>query len=246
MGRVALVGAGPGRADLLTLRAAQLLAQAGAVLHDRLVSNEVLALVPPGVEMHYVGKEEGQQEAVQERTMLLLGECANRHPLVVRLKGGDPMVFGRGAEEWSWLAARGHEVEYVPGISSAVSVPGLAGIPLTFRHLAGGFAIITGHRAASCQTWAAYAKADTLIVLMGVQHRGEIASCLISHGRPADQPVAFIENGSTRRERVVVGTLRQVAEGALQVEAPAVMVAGAVVTLRDELISAVHELCAAF
>lgn len=245
MGRIALVGAGPGRADLLTVRAAQLLARADAVLYDRLVSDEVLSMVCPKAELHDVGKAEGMQEAVQERIYELLDDCARRHELVVRLKGGDPMVFGRGAEEWAWLARRGHEVEYVPGISSAIAVPGLAGIPPTFRGLAGGFAVVTGHRAGECTEWAAYARIDTLVILMAIQHRAAIAQCLISHGRPADEPVAFIENGSTVRERVLVTTLAEVAAGRVEAVSPAVMVAGEVVRLREQLGSLAHELCAA-
>ena len=243
-GRICLVGAGPGRADLLTVRAAQLLAQAGAVLYDRLVSPEVLSLCAPEAEFHFVGKSEGEQEAIQRSIYSLLENCAARHSLVVRLKGGDPMVFGRGGEEWAWLADRGYEVEVVPGVSSAIAVPSLAGVPPTFRGIAGGFAVVAGHRAAACQDWAAYARIETLIVLMGVEHRAENASCLISHGRPATEPVAFIENGSTPRERTVVTTLGEVSAGQTTVSAPAVMVVGEVVRLRDALLAA-SRLCTA-
>jgi uroporphyrin-III C-methyltransferase len=233
-----IVGAGPGRADLLTVRAARLLARAGAVLYDRLVSPEVLELVRPGAEMIDVGKEEGQQEAIQARIYAQLEDCAQRHETVVRLKGGDPMVFGRGAEEWAWLVERGFEVEVVPGISSAVAVPEMAGIPVTYRGIAGGFAVLTGHRKeGGCTRWAAYAHVDTLVVLMGVGHRIEIAACLLEHGRAADTPVAFIENGTTPRERVVLSTLGEVAEGRMDVHAPAVMVIGECVRLRESLIT---------
>lgn len=245
MARIALVGAGPGRADLLTLRAARLLAEAGAVLYDRLVSGDVLALVNPRAELHEVGKVEGMQEAVQTRIYEIAEDCARRHELVVRLKSGDPMVFGRGGEEWMEFARRGHEVEYVPGVSSAIAVPGLAGIPPTFRSLAGGFAVVTGHRTADCQEWAAYARADTLVILMAVSRRAEIAACLLSHGRCADEPVAFIERGSTPRERVVVTALGDVAAGEVDVQAPAVMIVGAVVRLREQLAVVARELCAA-
>lgn len=239
LGRVALVGAGPGRADLLTVRAAQLLSQAGAVLYDRLVSHEVLSLAPAGTEFHHVGKEEGQQEEVQHRIYSLLEECAARHALVVRLKGGDPMVFGRGGEEWLWLAQRGIEVEVVPGVSAAIAVPSLAGMPPTFRHRAGGFAVVAGHRCAGgCEDWAPYARVDTLVILMAVRNRAQIAGCLIAHGRRPDEPAAFIENGTTPRERVLVTTLGQVAAGAILVHSPAVMVVGEVVTLREALLNA--------
>lgn len=231
-----IVGAGPGRADLLTVRAARLLAQADAVLYDRLVSPEVLELVRPGAELIDVGKDEGQQERIQAGIYAQLEACASRHETVVRLKGGDPMVFGRGAEEWAWLVEHGYEVEVVPGISSAVAVPELAGIPLTYRGIAGGFAVLTGHRKeGSCTQWAAYAHVDTLVVLMGVGHRAEIANCLLEHGRASDTPVAFIENGTTPRERVVHSTLGRVAQGETSVSAPAVMVIGECVSLRDTL-----------
>lgn len=236
MSRICLVGAGPGRADLLTVRAARLLAQAGAVVHDRLVSPEVLELVPAAAERHYVGKAEGEQDLVQPLILELLEDCARRHALVVRLKGGDPMVFGRGAEEWLWLAQRGWDVEVVPGVSSAIAVPALAGIPVTCRGLSGGFAVVTGHRqAGGCQQWSAWARADTLVVLMGAGRRREIAQCLIEQGRDPHEPAAFIENGSTPRERTVVTTLDEIANGRIEVTAPAVLIIGQAVTLRDQL-----------
>lgn len=236
MSRIYLVGAGPGRADFLTVRAARLLATADAVLYDRLVSNEVLELVRPGAELHYVGKQEGEQDLIQPLILEKLEDCARRCETVVRLKSGDPMVFGRGAEEWTWLTRRGWDVEVVPGVSSAVAVPSLAGIPPTFRGVAGGFAVVTGHRPeGECQQWASWAKVDTLIVLMGVGHRSEIARCLIEHGRRADEPVAFVENGTTARERVIVSTLGDVADGLVEAHSPAVMVVGEVVNLREQL-----------
>ncbi|MBI5084929.1 MAG: uroporphyrinogen-III C-methyltransferase [Acidobacteria bacterium] len=232
MGIVHIVGAGPGRADLLTVGAARLLAAADAVLYDRLVSSEVLELVRPGAEMHDVGKEEGRQEEIQARILGLLEDCARRHDVVVRLKGGDPMVFGRGAEEWAWLVERGWDVEVTPGVSSAVAVPALAGIPVTYRGVAGGFSVIAGHRKpGSCQEWAAYVGVDTLVILMGVGQREEIASCLIRLGKDSSTPVAVIENGTTERERVVETTLAELA--GVEVSAPAVIVIGEVVRLRQ-------------
>lgn len=236
MSRIYLAGAGPGRADLLTVRAAKILSRAGAVLYDRLVSSEVLELAPPAAELIYAGKEEGRQEETQARILTELEECARRHEVVVRLKGGDPMVFGRGAEEWIWLARRGWDVEVIPGVSSAIAVPALAGIPATLRGVAGGFAVVTGNRKPGCcQEWRAYAAVDTLIILMGVENRAGIAGCLIQAGRAAETPVAFIESGTTPRERVLVTSLGEVARGETEVAAPAVMIAGEVVNLRHEL-----------
>lgn len=237
MSRIYLIGAGPGRADLLTLRAARVLGRAGAVLYDRLVSTEVLELAPAAAELIHVGKEEGRQEEIQARILEQLEECARRHETVVRLKGGDPMVFGRGAEEWLWLARRGWDVELIPGVSSAIAVPALAGIPPTLRGVSGGFAVVTGNRKPGrCQQWAAYAAVDTLIVLMGVEQRAAIAGCLIREGRAAETPAAFIENGTTPRERVLVTTLGRIAQGDVEVSAPAVLVIGEVVRLREELL----------
>lgn len=239
MSTIHIVGAGPGRADLLTVRAARILARADAVLYDRLVTREVLEMISPAAELHDVGKEEGRQEEIQRHILDLLEDCGRRHETVVRLKGGDPMVFGRGGEEWRWLVARGWDVEVTPGLSSAISVPELAGIPVTYRGIAGGFAVVTGHRhPAACQEWAAYAHVDTLVVLMGVGRRAEIADCLIAAGRDAYTPVAFVENGSTARERVVITTLRDT--GTCEVNSPAVMVIGAVVNLRGQLVQPAH------
>lgn len=244
-GRVCLVGAGPGDPELLTVRAARLLAQADAVLHDRLISPEILALVRPGAQVIDVGKEEGQQESVQALIHQLLEDCARRYSLVVRLKSGDPFVFGRGAEEWAWLAARGFTVEIVPGVSSSLSVAALQGIPPTCRGFASGFAVVTGHRAADDPGfWPRYAGVDTLIVLMGVRNRAAIAAALIAAGRRAAEPVAFVENGSTPRERVVLSDLNSVAAGRVEVRAPAVFVLGDVVRCRELLLPALVELVA--
>jgi uroporphyrin-III C-methyltransferase len=234
MSTIYIVGAGPGRADLLTVRAARILARADAVLYDRLVPAEVLELVAAGAELHDVGKQEGRQEETQAHILALLEECVERHDVVVRLKGGDPVVFGRGAEEWLHLAEKGHAVEVVPGISSAVAVPELAGIPVTLRGVAAGFAVVAGHRMAGrCQEWAAYAQADTLVILMGVSHRAAIAACLMQCGRPGETPVAFIENGTMPEERVVVTRLSEAGEA--EVWSPAVMVVGEVVRFRQRL-----------
>jgi uroporphyrin-III C-methyltransferase len=237
MAKFWIVGAGPGRADLLTLRAARALERADAVLYDRLVSAEVLAMAHPRAEFIFVGKEEGRQEAIQQEILEQLSACAHRYRNIVRLKGGDPMVFGRGAEEWQWLVSRGHEVELVPGVSASISVPALAGIPPTFRGVAGGFAVVTGHRRDGMNLeLERYARVDTLIILMGVKYRAEIAASLMAAGRPADEPACFIENGATPRERIVVTTLGEL--GRTEVESPAVLVIGEVVRLREQLVPA--------
>lgn len=237
---VYLVGAGPGRADLLTLRAARVLALANVVLYDRLVSREVLELINPAAELHFVGKEDGQQECIQNRILEELVRQAQVHPHVVRLKGGDPMVFGRGAEEWHYLNERGVDVELVPGISSALSVPSLAGVPPTFRGVATGFCVLTGHvRDGFNDDLTRYARVDTLIILMGTRHRDRIAQILIGAGRNPHEPACFIENGSTPQERFVETTLADL--GTVVVDSPAVLVIGQVVRLREKLIPLLAE-----
>ena len=236
MPKVYLAGAGPGDPDLLTVKAARLIAQADVIVYDRLVSPEILALARPDALLLFGGKQQGQQERIQNEIHSLLLAHAASGRLVVRLKGGDPMVFGRGAEEWSFLASHGIDVELVPGISSALAVPALAGIPPTLRGVAVSFAVITGHRQKmEPQEWARYQVVDTLLVLMGVENRQTIAKNLIRAGRNSDEPVAFIERGSTDRERVVVSNLGAVARGQVEVSSPAVFVIGQVVRMRTHL-----------
>jgi uroporphyrin-III C-methyltransferase len=236
-GKVYLVGAGPGAADLLTIRALRLLEAADVVLHDRLVGPDILAYAGPQVELVNVGKREGQQEQVQQQILDLLIMYARQGKQVVRLKGGDPMVFGRGGEEWQVLRDHGIPVELVPGVSSAIALPGLAGIPLTFRGVSRAFTVVTGHgRDGQTPDWNRYVRVETLIILMGAQRRVAIARALIAAGRDANEPVAFIERGGMPDERTVATTLQAIADGAVTVQAPAVMVVGPVVNIRDRLL----------
>jgi uroporphyrin-III C-methyltransferase len=230
---VYLVGAGPGDPELLTRKALRLLEQADAIIYDRLVSAEILALANPEARLIYAGKQQGQQEEVQSEIFDWFLRLADSHSLIVRLKSGDPMVFGRGGEELAFLAEHGIQAEVVPGISSALAAPGLAGISLTHRGVAASFSVIAGHRQSlTTLDWSVYQRVDTLVILMGVEHRDVIAYTLIEQGRPADQPVAFIENASTDRERVVESTLAAVARGHVAVQAPSVFVIGEVVRHR--------------
>lgn len=235
MGRVYLVGAGPGDPELLTLRALRVLQRADVVLYDRLVSPAVLACARPEAERVYVGKDWGEGPGAQARILRLLADYARRYDTVVRLKGGDPLVFGRGGEEWAFLRARGVEVELVPGLTSALAVPGLAGIPVTFRGLSRSFAVVTGHACAGEPDWHRLAGVDTLVILMGVRRRAAIARALIAAGRPPEEPVAFVERGTTPSERVVRATRGEVAQGTVDVTPPAVFVVGPVTRLRERL-----------
>lgn len=247
MPKAYIVGAGPGDPGLLTVRALQIIQSAEVVLYDRLVSSSILALIPSSAELIYAGKFQGEQAEVQGFISRTLVDYALAGRQVVRLKGGDPLVYGRGAEEWRLLREAGVDVEVVPGVSAALAVPGLAGIPPTFRGLADGFAVVTGHlrNEAEQVDWSKYAAVDTLIILMGVRTRVAIAKELIRLGRPADQPIAFIERGATPQERVLTATLHDVAEGLVEVENPAVFVAGEVVRLRPFLCDAARQFASA-
>jgi len=234
-GKVFLVGAGPGDPELLTVKALRILEHAEVVVHDRLVSAGVLRLAARALLIDG-GKRQGEQERIQDEINELLVHYAQAGRKVVRLKAGDPMIFARGAEEWEHLVRHGIEVEVVPGVSSALAVPSLAGIPPTCRGVAASFAVIAGHRENFMRTdWSLYAQLDTLVILMGVDNREYIAENLIRHGRSASQPVAFIENGTTPGERVIEATLSAVAAGQVDVESPAVFVIGEVVRLRRRL-----------
>jgi uroporphyrin-III C-methyltransferase len=235
-GKLYLVGAGPGDVELLTLKAVRILKECDVVLYDRLTTPEVLALANPNAHLIYVGKHDGEQEKEQARIFELILEHAGAGRTVARLKGGDPLVFGRGAEEWEVALEHGIDVELIPGISSAIAVPGLAGIPLTFREISRSFAVVTGHwKTGTNMDWGPYAKIDTLVILMGTKQRAAIAESLIGVGRSEQEPVAFVEQGSMSGERVVETNLRAVASGAVDVNGPAVMVVGEVVKQRAKL-----------
>jgi uroporphyrin-III C-methyltransferase len=235
MARVYLVGAGPGDPELITRKAERILRSAEVVIYDRLVSAEVLALGNPKAIYVFAGKAIGQQEAVQEEIYGWLLYFRDRVQTIVRLKGGDPMVFARGGEELEFLAAHGFEIEIVPGISSSLAAPALAGIPLTLRGVAASFAVVAGHRQCQEVDWLSYSGIDTLVVLMGVSQRSAVARELIRSGRPASLPVAFVERASMEGERVVEATLGAVADDQVDVKAPAVWIIGEVVRFRIRL-----------
>ncbi|MBV9759517.1 MAG: uroporphyrinogen-III C-methyltransferase [Acidobacteriaceae bacterium] len=241
-GKLYLIGAGPGDAELLTLGAVRALARCDVVLYDRLVSPEVLSYAQPGAELIYVGKHEGDQDRTQARIFDLIRDRAYAGKTVARLKGGDPLIFGRGAEEWARALEEGIEVELIPGLSSALAVPALAGIPLTYRGVSSSLAVVTGHCCAiDVNAWAKHAAVDTLVVLMGVTNRQSAATALIRAGRNPDEPVAFIERGTLASERVIEATLAGVASGEVEVASPAVWVIGEVVQLRGKLRATAQE-----
>jgi uroporphyrinogen III methyltransferase / synthase len=232
---VYLVGAGPGDPGLLTRRGAALLAQADVVLYDRLVHPSVLALVPESAELIDVGKRpDGVRSgrAQQEEINQLLIEHGRHHRTVVRLKGGDPFVFGRGGEEVEALSRAGVPWVVVPGVSSAFGVPAAAGIPVTHRGLSSAVTVVTGRvdDPLGGVDWSALAKVDgTLVILMGMMDRAEIAAALQRAGRPGATPTAVIERGTTPDERVVRTTLDKLAD--VELKSPAVIVVGPVAEL---------------
>ncbi len=230
-GFVSLVGAGPGDPELLTVRAARRIAEAEVIVHDALVSPDVLALAAPDVELIDVGKRPGQSVA-QELINVLLVRLAREGRRVVRLKGGDPYVFGRGGEEAMALAQQGIACEVVPGISSAIGAPAAAGVPVTYRGLSASFTVVTGHRqhGETPVNWQALAQVGgTVGILMGVAQRADIAAALMEGGLAADTPVAAVHRATTGAQAVVRCPLRELATTPIQ--SPAVIVIGAVASL---------------
>jgi uroporphyrin-III C-methyltransferase/precorrin-2 dehydrogenase/sirohydrochlorin ferrochelatase len=239
VGRVALVGGGPGADDLITVRGRALLAAADVVVTDRLGPRGLLRTLGPDVEVVDVGKTPGNHPVSQERINELLVHHAQLGRRVVRLKGGDPFVLGRGGEEAMHCLQQGIPVEVVPGVTSAVSVPAAAGIPVTHRGMAASFVVASAHEGADHVLAAAADAAPdaTLVLLMGVTRLRDTAAALVAAGRPADTPVALVERGWTPQQRTTTTTLVNAARDAeaAGVQAPAVIVVGQVVGLRQHL-----------
>jgi uroporphyrin-III C-methyltransferase/precorrin-2 dehydrogenase/sirohydrochlorin ferrochelatase len=239
-GKVYLVGAGPGDPELLTLRAARLLAQAQAVVYDNLVGPEVLALIHPAAQRIYVGKERSRHTMVQEDINALLVRLAGEGLSVVRLKGGDPFIFGRGGEELQVLAAHGVPFEVVPGITAACGAASYAGIPLTHRDHAQSCLFVTGHlkEGAGEMDWAALARPNqTLAIYMGLSMLPSICERLVESGVSPGMPAAAIEQGTLPGQRVIAATLSTLAAevAAAGLRSPCLTVIGEVVRLRDQL-----------
>ena len=239
-GRVALVGAGPGDPGLLTVRASRCLEEAEVIVYDRLVNPALLDLAPPDTLRIFAGKRAGAHCLPQAAINALLVHHAEAGRFVVRLKSGDPFVFGRGGEEALALAQAGIAFEIVPGISSAIAVPAYAGIPVTHRGIAASFAVLTGHedpsKTGEAVDWRKLATAvDTLVVLMAAATFPKIVGILLAHGRAPETPVALIRWGTTEAQEVRVGTLADIVKRARGFEAPVVAVIGEVVALRERL-----------
>jgi uroporphyrin-III C-methyltransferase/precorrin-2 dehydrogenase/sirohydrochlorin ferrochelatase len=240
-GKAYLVGAGPGRPDLITVRGLRVLQQADVVLYDRLVASELLEEAPPYAERIFVGKEAGRHIMPQPEINALLIKQVRAGKRVVRLKGGDPFVLGRGGEEALALARAGLPFEVVPGVTSATAVPAYAGIPVTHRGVSTAFAVVTGHEAAgkphSPTDWRALAAMPTLVILMAVKRIRSICDALLAAGKAPDTPTAVVSRGATSAQRVVRATVATLPDVLEQnpLPTPALVVVGEVAGLAEEL-----------
>ncbi len=239
MSKVYLTGAGPGDIELLTMKAHRVIKEADVIIYDRLANPDMLDMAKDGCEFVYVGKEDGRHTLPQDEINEVIYQNALKHDVVVRLKGGDPFVFGRGGEEGSYLAKRDIKFEIIPGITSAISVPAYAGIPVTHRGIAVSFRVVTGHESPNKKEsqipWENFKTNDTIIFLMGLHNLSKISSKLMEIGKPKDYPCAVISKGTTKEQSVVVGTLEDIVEKSKGVPTPALIVVGEVVKLREQL-----------
>ncbi|WP_292656626.1 uroporphyrinogen-III C-methyltransferase [Nitratifractor sp.] len=235
---VYLTGAGPGALDLLTVKALRVIRQADVIIYDRLANPEILAEAKDGCEFIYVGKADSHHTLPQEEINEVIYRAALEHETVVRLKGGDPLVFGRGGEEGIYLRERGIRFEFIPGVTSAIAVPEYAGIPVTHRGITVSFRVVTGHEAAKEKSqipWENYKSDDTIIFLMGLHRLHYIVEKLLEIGKPKDFPIAVISKGTWPDEKTVIGTLETIVERARGLQTPALIVVGRVVELHKEL-----------
>lgn len=242
LGKVYLVGAGPGDPGLLTLKGKVLLEHADVVVYDALISSEILATINPQAEKINAGKRRGRHSLLQEETTQLLIEKAQINAVVVRLKGGDPFVFGRGGEEMEDLVNAGVQVEVIPGVTSGIAAPAYMGIPLTHRNYSSSVTFVTGHEANDKYrpqvNWETIARgSETIVIYMGVHNLANITKQLIAAGRSLDTPVALVRWGTRPDQESLVGTLETIAQQIEETgfEAPAIAVIGEVVNLHGIL-----------
>ncbi len=242
LGKVYLVGAGPGDPGLLTLKGKTLLECADVVIYDALVSPQILALISPHAEQINAGKRRGRHSMIQEETTQLMIAKAQTHAVVVRLKGGDPFVFGRGGEEMEELVAAGVPVEVVPGVTSGIAAPAYAGIPLTHRNYSSSVTFVTGHEATGKYrpdvNWEAIARgSETIVIYMGIHNLSAIVPQLIAAGRSPQTPVALIRWGTRSDQQELIGTLETIAQQVEEsgFEAPAIAAIGNVVQMHSLL-----------
>jgi uroporphyrin-III C-methyltransferase len=241
-GKVFIVGAGPGDPKLITLKAVEVIKSSDVVLYDRLVSKKIIAMIPKKAEKMYVGRDVGDDYKHQDTTNELMVKFAKKNKNVVRLKGGDPFIFGRGGEEAEFL--RQHKVKYeiIPGITSGIGSAEYSGIPLTHRDFASSVVFVTGHEDAKktqgVVDWKKLAKAvDTIVIMMGLSRLDIISKKLISGGLDKNTPVAVIQNGTTDEHRLIKGTLSNISKKVKEakIKPPTIIVVGKVVNLSDKI-----------
>lgn len=243
IGKVYLVGAGPGDPKLITIKGLECLKKADVVIYDRLIDESILSQVRSDSEKIYVGKSSNHHSWEQEKINQLLVRKAHEGKIVVRLKGGDPFVLGRGGEEAFYLAKNNIPFEIVPGVSSAISVPAYAGIPVTFRGISSSFTVVTGHKASQKgeslnDLWDRLSlNADTIVILMGLGNLSNIIEGLIKSNKDPSTPIAVITEGTTPRQRSIIGTLADIVEKVKteDLKPPSVIVIGQVVNLCKDL-----------
>ena len=239
MGKVYLTGAGPGDIELMTVKALRVVKEADVIIYDRLANPDILEEAKNGCEFVYVGKEDGRHIMPQDDINEVIYQNALKYENVVRLKGGDPFVFGRGGEEAIYLLERGIKFDIIPGITSSISAPAYAGIPVTHRGVSVSFRVVTGHESPNKKEsqipWGNFKTDDTIVFLMGLHNLPKISRKLMEIGKASDYPVAVISKGTTKDQSVVVGTLENIVEKAKDVPTPALIVVGKVVLLREQL-----------
>lgn len=241
MGKVYIVGAGPGDPDLITVKGLRAIKEADVILYDRLINKELLTYAKPDAELIFVGKMPNYHGVIQDRINTLLVQHGKKGKVVARLKGGDPFVFGRGAEEAEVLTEAGIPFEIVPGITSGIAAPAYAGIPVTHRDYGSSFAIVTGHMREGKDDsikWESLATGiDTLAIYMGVGNLPYICQQLTKHGKSGDTPVALIHWGTTDVQKTVTGTLNTIVELVQQenIENPSMIIVGEVVKVRGKI-----------
>lgn len=238
VGKVYLVGAGPGDPDLITIKGQKALQQADVVVYDRLINPELLSYTGSGSEHIYVGKTPGQPSASQNQINSILISQARKRQTVVRLKGGDPFVFGRGGEEVQALSRGKIDYEVIPGITSAFAAPGHLGIPVTHRGEARSVTVLTGHtrdNKLGGYDWRQLADLDTLVIMMGMRNLAEICGKLIDHGRSSSTPIAIIERATRPNQKQTVGTLDNIIEKSKGLNPPATIIVGEVVAVSRDV-----------
>jgi len=239
MANVYLTGAGPGDVELMTVKALRVVQKADVIIYDRLANPEILKEAKEDVKLIFVGKEKGNHRVLQDEINEIIYQCSQKYENVVRLKGGDPFVFGRGGEEALYLKDRNVKFEIIPGVTSAISVPAYAGIPITHRGITPSFRVVTGHRKSSDNianiNWDSFIEDETIVFLMGLHNIELIVTNLIKVGKAKNYPCAIISNGTTSNQSVITGTLEDIVEKSKNAISPAIIIVGEVVKLRNEL-----------